>query len=163
MKNPDVAILNGGSIRVDDILSAGPLTEYDIIRVLPFGGKVLRAEVTGALLTEILRAGQANVGSGGYLHLRGATSGSGGWTIGNAQIDPARWYSVALPEFMLTGGETRMAFLTRANAGVRNVQEFSDIRQAVIAELKARYRKTAVQLTGQRSEVRRYLKLTSDL
>ena len=59
---------------MDDILAAGPLTEYDIIRVLPFGGKVLRAEVTGALLTEILNAGQANAGSGGYLHLRGATS-----------------------------------------------------------------------------------------
>ena len=142
VKTVDVAILNGGSIRVDDILTAGPLTQYDIIRVLPFGGKVLRAEVTGALLTEILTAGQANAGSGGYLHLRGAASASGGWTIGNAPIDPARWYSIALPEFMLTGGETRMGFLTRANPGVRNVQEFSDIRQAVIAELKARYGKT---------------------
>ena len=98
--------MNGGSIRVDDILTAGPLTEYDIIRVLPFGGKVLRAEVTGALLTEILNAGQANVGSGGYLHLRGAASGGRRWTVGSAPIDPARWYSIALPEFMLTGGES---------------------------------------------------------
>ena len=151
VKNPDVAILNGGSIRVDDILTAGPLTEYDIIRVLPFGGKVLRAEVTGALLTEILNAGSANAGSGGYLHLRGATSAGGGWMVGTAQIDPARWYSIALPEFMLTGGETRMGFLTRANPGVRNVQEFSDIRQAVIQELKARYK---LQVTGQRSKVK---------
>jgi hypothetical protein len=82
---------------------------------------VLRLEVTGALLTEILTAGQANAGSGGYLHLRGAASASGGWTVGNAPIDPARWYSIALPEFMLTGGEARLGFLTRANPGVRNV------------------------------------------
>ena len=142
VKTVDVAMINGGSIRVDDILTAGPLTEYDIIRVLPFGGKVLRAEVTGALLAEILNAGQANAGSGGYLHLRGAASATGGWTVANAPIDPVKWYSIALPEFMLTGGETRMAFLTRSNPGVRNVQEFSDIRQAVIAELKARYGKT---------------------
>jgi 5'-nucleotidase/UDP-sugar diphosphatase len=147
-KGVDVAILNAGSIRVDDILTAGPLTEYDIIRVLPFGGKVLRAEVTGALLTEILNAGQANVGSGGYLHLRGVTSASGDWRVGNAPIDTARWYSIAIPEFMLTGGEARMGFLTRANAGVRNVQEFNDIRQAVIAELKARYAKRAISHGG---------------
>ena len=139
VKNADVAILNAGSVRVDDILSAGPLTEYDIIRVLPFGGKVLRAEVTGALLTDLLNAGQANVGSGGYLHPRGAALVNGGWTVANAPIDPSKWYSVAVPEFMLTGGESRMGFFTRANPGVRNVQEFSDIRQAVIAELKARY------------------------
>jgi 5'-nucleotidase len=145
-KNPDVAILNGGSIRVDDILTAGPLTEYDIIRVLPFGGKVLRAEVTGAVLSEILAAGQANVGSGGYLHVRGATTGTGGWMVANTPIDPAKWYSIALPEFMLTGGESRMGFLTRANQGIRNVQEFSDIRQAVIAELKARYGKSAARI-----------------
>jgi 5'-nucleotidase len=167
VKTVDVAIMNGGSIRVDDILAAGPLTEYDIIRVLPFGGTVLRAEVTGTLLAEILNAGQANAGSGGYLHLRGAASAAGGWTVGNAPIDPARWYSIAVPEFMLTGGEARMGFLTRANPGVRTIQEFSDIRQAVITELKARYKKSVIQLTGQRSQVRGRFsgtsKVTSDL
>ena len=151
VKNTDVAILNAGSIRVDDILSAGLLTEYDIIRVLPFGGKVFRAEVTGALLTQILSAGQANLGSGGYLHLRGATLQGGGWLVGTTPIDPARWYSISVPEFMLTGGETRMGSLTRANPGVRNVQEFSDIRQAVIAELKARYAKQAISHGGTES------------
>jgi 5'-nucleotidase len=39
VKTVDVAILNGGSIRVDDILTAGPLTQYDIIRVLPFAAR----------------------------------------------------------------------------------------------------------------------------
>ena len=139
VKSVDVAILNAGSIRVDDILAAGTLTEYDIIRVLPFGGKVLRAEVTGALLNDILNAGQANLGAGGFLHLRGASLEKGSWTVAGGPIAPGRWYSIAVPEFMLTGGEARMAFLTRTNPAVRNIQEFGDIRQAVITELKARY------------------------
>jgi hypothetical protein len=40
---------------------------------------------------------------------------------------------------MLTGGETRLSFLTRTNPQVHDVQELGDIRQAVIAEMKARY------------------------
>ncbi len=41
----DVAIFNGGSIRIDDVLPPGPITEYDIIRVMPFGGKVREGEL----------------------------------------------------------------------------------------------------------------------
>src|SRR5205823_10272969 len=40
---PDVAILNSGSVRIDDVIPPGPVTEYDTIRILPFGGKVARA------------------------------------------------------------------------------------------------------------------------
>ena len=136
----DVAIINGGSIRVDDILPAGPVTEYDVIRVLPFGGKVLRAELTGALLQTTLDAGLANQGIGGFLHARGAVREGDGWRVNGQAIDGAKWYSVAVPEYLLTGGEARMPFLTRTNPQVRNVQELADIRQAVIAELKARYK-----------------------
>jgi 2',3'-cyclic-nucleotide 2'-phosphodiesterase (5'-nucleotidase family) len=40
----DLAIMNSGSIRVDDILHA-PITEYDNIRTLPFGGGILEVEL----------------------------------------------------------------------------------------------------------------------
>jgi hypothetical protein len=43
-----------------------------------------------------------------------------------------------MPEFLLTGLESRMAFLTRTAPGVADVKEFRDIRQAVIAEIKTR-------------------------
>jgi 5'-nucleotidase len=35
----DVALFNAGSVRIDDVLPPGPITEYDVIRILPFGGK----------------------------------------------------------------------------------------------------------------------------
>ena len=44
----DAAVLNGGSIRIDDQLPAGPVRQYDIIRVLPFGGKVVKVTLDGA-------------------------------------------------------------------------------------------------------------------
>ena len=135
----DVAILNGGSVRIDDVLMAGPITEYDIIRILPFGGKVLKATLRGSLLADVLAAGQLNQGIGGYLHPRGATRRGEAWLVNGQPLDPNRRYVVAVPEYMLTGGEARMNFLTRTNPLVENVRELADIRQAVIAELKARY------------------------
>ena len=135
----DLSIVNGGSIRIDDLLAAGPITEYDIIRILPFGGEVLRAEVTGDLLIQTLDAGVVNQGTGGYLHPRGARRVDGDWRLHDQAIDPERWYRVALPEYLLTGAELRMPFLVRTSPRVRNVTGLGDIRQAVIAELKARY------------------------
>jgi 5'-nucleotidase/UDP-sugar diphosphatase len=134
----DLPIMNGGSIRIDDLLAAGPITEYDIIRILPFGGEVLRAEVTGDLLLETLKTGAANQGTGGYLHPRGAARVDGEWRLHGQPIDPERWYSIALPEYLLTGAELGMPFLVRTSPRVRNVKGLGDIRQAVIAELKAR-------------------------
>ena len=135
----DVPIMNGGSIRLDDLLAAGPITEYDIIRLLPFGGDVLRAEVTGDLLIDMLDAGAANVGTGGYLHPRGASRVDDEWRVNGQPIDSGGWYSIALPEYLLTGAEVRMPFLVTTSPRVRNIKALGDIRQAVIAELKVRY------------------------
>jgi 5'-nucleotidase len=133
----NVAIMNGGSIRVDDILPAGPITEYDVIRMLPFGGKILKATFEGRLLARVLDVGLENTGSGGFIHTLGATRQAGEWWVGGKPLNPSARYVVALPEFLLTGGETRMAFLTRDNRQVANVRELRDIRQAVITELRA--------------------------
>ena len=59
-KQPDLAIFNGGSIRIDDVLPPGPVREYDIIRVLPFGGKVLKARFSGALVAHVLGTSAAD-------------------------------------------------------------------------------------------------------
>lgn len=135
----DVALLNGGSVRVDDVVPAGVLTEYDVIRILPFGGTVVKATLDGSLLADVLSAGVANRGSGGFLHVSGATSTSSGWLVGGRPLDPSARYTVAMPEFLLTGNETRLAALNRANVAVHDVHTFRDIRMAFMDELKARY------------------------
>lgn len=134
----DLAILNAGSIRIDDEVSPGPIRQYDVMRVLPFGGKVVSASIGGSLLGSVLDAGAANTGSGGFLHWRGITRQGATWMVRGAPLDSQARYVIAMPEFLLTGLESRMAFLTRENPDVQGVKEFRDIRLAVITELSAR-------------------------
>jgi len=136
----DVAIFNAGSVRIDDVLPPGRITEYDIIRVLPFGGMVVKATFDGALLARVLDTGMNNDGTGGFLHTWGARRENGAWLVQGQPIDPARRYSVALTDFLLTGGETNLGYLTRANPQVHDVTELRDIRRAVIEKLAEVYR-----------------------
>jgi 5'-nucleotidase len=136
----DVALFNSGSVRIDDVLPAGPITEYDIIRVLPFGGKVVAASLDGALLARILETGHNNQGLGGYLQTWGVERRGDAWLIGGKPLDPTARYQVALNDFLLSGGETNLGFLTRQHPQVHDPRELRDIRRVVIEELKKTYR-----------------------
>jgi hypothetical protein len=46
---------------------------------------------------------------------------------------------VATSDFLLTGGEINLGFLTRGNPGVHDVQDLRDVRLAVITELQQQY------------------------
>jgi 5'-nucleotidase len=126
----DLVVFNSGSIRIDDVVQPGPVTEYDVIRVLPFGGRILKATFTGALLSRVLEIGVRNRGTGGYLQTLGVPP----------TLDPAAKYTLAISDFLLTGGEANLGFLTRANPEISDIQELRDIRMAVIDELKRRWK-----------------------
>ena len=53
----DVAMLNGGSIRADLIYSPGPLTMRDVLSILPFNNPIVKVEITGKTLADILEHG----------------------------------------------------------------------------------------------------------
>jgi 5'-nucleotidase/UDP-sugar diphosphatase len=124
-----IAVFNSGSIRIDDVVPPGPVTEYDVIRVLPFGGKMVKATFTGALLSRILQVGDQNRGTGGYLQSAGVP----------AAIDPAGRYTLTISDFLLTGQEANLGFLTRQNPDISDITDLRDIRLAVIDELKRRF------------------------
>jgi 5'-nucleotidase len=134
----DVAIFNSGSVRIDDVIPPGPVTEYDVIRILPFGGKVVKATFDGALLARVLETGMNNEGTGGFLHNQGARFQGGTWLVQGKPIDPARRYTVALNDFLLTGGEVNLSYLARTNPQVRDVVVLRDVRRAIIDELRRR-------------------------
>ena len=116
----DVVILNSGSIRVDDIIQM-PVTEYDIIRSLPYGGSIMEVDMKGSLLTRVLEAGRNNVGSGGFLQYSAAVNYNPDtkvWTLKEVPIDPKKSYHVGLADFLMTGGEANMAFLNKDNPDV---------------------------------------------
>jgi len=136
----DAVIINSGSIRVDDILQF-PVTQYDVIRSLPFGGSILEVDMKGSLLIQILNAGKTNQGSGGFLQTSTALNYSNNsWLLKNIPVDAHTIYKVAITDFLMTGGEANMGFLTKDNPDIVKVYPVfadpndarSDIRKAII-------------------------------
>ncbi|MGD1846605.1 MAG: bifunctional metallophosphatase/5'-nucleotidase [Salibacteraceae bacterium] len=137
----DLALLNSGSVRVDDQLM-GDITQYDVLRTLPFGGGVVLAELSGQQLLQTLEIGlKNNKGTGGYLQLGGIRSARGVWYLGESEIDPAAQYRVAMTGYMKSGGESNLEYLEQVSAtqadplpgyeATRN-----DIRDAFMAYLR---------------------------
>ncbi len=141
----EVVLVNAGSIRVDDILQM-PVTQYDIIRTLPFGGGIREIEMKGSLLTKIVDAGKKNKGIGGYLMYNEDLSWDetiSTWKLKGQPIDPQRIYRVAVTDFLLTGGEANLDFLKNGNPEIVKVDdeksrpaEKADIRLAIINYLQ---------------------------
>lgn len=134
------AIVNGGSIRIDDLIS-GPVNSVDIFRVLPFGGSALKVSITGALLKEVLDYGWQSAGTGAYLQLHNINrDAQGAWEVAGQPIDAERVYDIAFSDFLLLGFD--IPFLTKDNPGVLGIYEpkagelGNDIRKAVIDYLK---------------------------
>lgn len=136
----ELAFYNSGSVRVDDVLPPGPITQYDIIRILPFAGQVCRAEMDGELLTRMLDQGEANRGNGGYLQSAGVSRDVRGWLINGAPLEPARTYKVATSDFLLSGREQNMGFFSTATPGLQAAcLEKSDIRLVLKEYLERHY------------------------
>jgi 5'-nucleotidase len=57
----EIALVNGGSIRADEIIPAGRLTIRDVLSILPFKKKLVKVEVTGTLLREALEHGVSRI------------------------------------------------------------------------------------------------------
>ena len=139
----DIALLNTGSIRVDDVLQT-PITEYDIIRTLPFGGGIREAEMKGRLVIAALTQGNKNIGSGGYLaYNENITQEAGTWKLNGIAIDPEKVYRVAITDFLFSGKEANLAFLNPDDPGVIKTfpapsasDPLRDIRLAVIRFLE---------------------------
>ena len=141
------AIYNAGSIRIDDILPPGAVTQYDVIRILPFGGAIVEVEMTGALLRKVLDQGVANRGTGGFLQRSAIDQGDSGggngtWRVAGAPLADSATYRIALADFLLSGREAGLGYLTPTNPDLRVLStpdRQDDVRKAVIAELEARY------------------------
>ncbi|QUS62149.1 bifunctional metallophosphatase/5'-nucleotidase [Synechocystis sp. PCC 7339] len=126
---PEAAMVmfNGGMVRLDDLLSAGAITQYDIIRLLPFGGRVVTVDIQGDLLQKILAQGEKNSGTGGYLQLAGLAPNS---------IEPSKTYRVALMEYLLTGQEVGLDYLTANTPGLKVINYGRDIRSILVDYLQ---------------------------
>ncbi|MFK5981968.1 MAG: bifunctional metallophosphatase/5'-nucleotidase [Flavobacteriaceae bacterium] len=138
----DAAIVNGGSIRIDDMLPPD-LSSLDVFRILPFGGGILKVKIKGKLLKEVLDFGKSKRGKGAYLQRYNITEGpKGEWLIGGKKVRDLKTYSVAFSDFLLKGYD--IPFLTPDNKGIKNIytptedEQAYDIRKTIILYLKSK-------------------------
>ncbi len=137
----DGALVNGGSIRIDDRL-VGDITSIDIFRVLPFGGSVLKIDLKGSLLKEVLEYGKKQTGEGAYLQrYKFSQNENGEWQTGDKTISDNKTYTVAFSDFLLKGLD--IPFLTPDNKGIVKIytpnetEIAADIRKAIIFYLNS--------------------------
>lgn len=107
----DIAVMNNGGIRAN--LLAGPENYGAFYEVSPFGNVLMRMSVTGAALRlyaeRFVSRAQPNVHVSGmtvrYDPSRPAGSRVVDVTVGGAPLDPAKTYTIAMSDFMVTGGD----------------------------------------------------------
>lgn len=116
----DVALMNGGSIRADELMPAGPLTVRDVLSMLPFKNKIVKIEITGATLRAALEHGVSRSAEdaepGGFPQVSGirfsfdASKPPGSRivevTVNGLPLDETRKYTLVAPTFIaLDGGD----------------------------------------------------------
>lgn len=147
-KPVDCAVFNSGSVRIDDQLS-GQITQLDIMRVLPFGGKIVEVSLKGRLLERILETGLKNKGNGGFLQWDKIThnEAKNEWFVNGKLLDINQDYYISIPKYMMEGKETNFGYLTAQNPDVLKINESdekdlndirNDVRKVLIAYLKGK-------------------------
>lgn len=118
----DVAIVNAGSIRGDRIYPPGPLTRRTLLAMHPFGNVVCKVAVPGRVLLQALNSGVSRLPAtaGRFPHVSAlkmridprAPPGNrvSDVVVNGRPIDLAQTYTVALPEYMLKGGDDYAMF-----------------------------------------------------
>lgn len=116
----EVALLNAGAMRLDDVLPAGPVTNYQIESIFLFADetRMVRFPLSGARLRAVLEHGvsDASLGKGGFLQVSGIRfeydprRPSGQRILGDLRrpdgrvVTPAETLSVAFSEYAACNG-----------------------------------------------------------
>lgn len=114
----DVALMNSGGIRGNRVYPAGPLKRRDLVAIHPFGNVICTVALTGETLLRMLNFGVANlpvVNTGQFPAVSGMTfrvvlANTPGdrvrdLRVNGTPVDPARTYTMALPNYVLAGGD----------------------------------------------------------
>jgi 2',3'-cyclic-nucleotide 2'-phosphodiesterase (5'-nucleotidase family) len=94
----DVALINSGTMRIDDVIRAGPITNYQLESIFLFADEthVLTFPIAGARLRELLEHSVASAGHGGFAQVSGlsftwdSTRAAGSRIVGPLRRDDGR-------------------------------------------------------------------------
>lgn len=115
----DAALVNGGSIRADTVITPGDLTLRDVLSILPFNNELVVIEVTGEVLKQALEHGLSRTAPGaepgrfpqvsGIRYSFDATRPPGSRvvevTVSGRPLDPAKRYKLATTRYIADGGD----------------------------------------------------------
>lgn len=113
----DIAVTNSGGLRGNQVYEAGEITRREIAEILPFGNRLVQAEIPGETLLEALEHSVAQYPepSGGFLQISGfefifdpaepAGERVQSVTIDDEPLDPDATYIMATNDFTLGGGD----------------------------------------------------------
>jgi 2',3'-cyclic-nucleotide 2'-phosphodiesterase (5'-nucleotidase family) len=113
----DVGLMNAGGIRGNRLYPAGELTRRALLQLHPFSNVVCKIEVTGATLLRALEHGAARLplAAGQFAQVSGIAyrvvpSAPSGSRVRDARVngtplDPLKRYTLALPDYLLRGGD----------------------------------------------------------
>jgi 5'-nucleotidase len=113
----DVAVINGGSIRINDNIPPGPITNYDMEGIFYYTNKLVATTVTGQQLLDMLRnsVSRADAGDGRFLQVSGLRfkyhPQNGAFIVnpedvevGGKPLDVNARYTLGLIDYMYTRG-----------------------------------------------------------
>ena len=120
----DVALVNGGAIRADVLIKPGVLTKRDVLSVLPFNNKVVKIQISGAVLRAVLEHGVASIGTeaqpGRFPQVSGVRftydasrkpgSRLTSVTVNGKPLADRATYTVAATSYVIEGGDGYKAF-----------------------------------------------------
>lgn len=153
----DVALINGGSIRGDRVYPAGPITRRTVVAIHPFGNVICKLAVSGRLLLEALTSGVSKLptAAGQFPQVSGVTmtvdANAPAATrvrdvrVNGAPLDPAKTYTLAIPDFVLKGGDNYTMF---AGQRVLVGPEAGDLLVTALEKYIAAHGQIAPQVDG---------------
>jgi 2',3'-cyclic-nucleotide 2'-phosphodiesterase (5'-nucleotidase family) len=153
----DVAIMNAGGIRGDRIHPAGPLTKRTLLEMLPFGNVVCKVAVPGHVVLTALNhgvsklpasAGQFPQVSGLVMTIdekRAAGDRVIDVRVAGQPLDLTKTYTVAIPDFLLKGGDGYTMF---AGQRVLTPPESGELMVSVLEKYVATMREIAPRIDG---------------
>lgn len=143
-----LAFINGGNLRGDRIIPAGPVTTDDVDTLLPFNNNVDIVGLTGSTVIETLEYGLSGLDQleGRFLQVSGMRFTARGGRVISAEIlnadggysplDPNATYSVATNSYLAGGGDGFTVLKEKATYRRPTYVSLNSLVQSELAALK---------------------------
>jgi 5'-nucleotidase len=141
----DVALVNGGSLRADTVISAGEISLRDVLSILPFNNELSKIEVTGDVLLQALEHGVSRSAPGaepgrfpqvsGIRYSFDTTLLPGvrvkDVTVGGKPLDPKKTYTLVTTSYVAGGGDQYAMFKGARSLPIGKLVDSEVLRKAI--------------------------------